>query len=155
MEESAPSYLTAEETRYLGGSMERTHLVRGLDRLLLDQVRHKAAGSTEQEVPVPGAAEANNQVEPDQKTVTFHTPLGRTVGTYLLQPPTSNIAELFQPKRMAFVYFSDTKGSDEEEEADEEDDDEQEGGRGASIHRDHAKLRCRFRSHMCHLPWLS
>ena len=60
VEESAPSYLTAEETRYLGGSMERTHLVRGLDRLLLNQVRDKVSDRAEQAVGAPGAA-----AEPD------------------------------------------------------------------------------------------
>lgn len=130
MEESAPSYLTAEETRYLGGSIERTHLVRGLDRLLLNRVRDKS-GPAEQDLEAAGAAEQDSQ-EPDGSELpsTFQTPLGRVVGTYLLKPPAVNVAELFQPKRMAFVYFADAKGSDdeEEEEAEEEADAEQEGG---------------------------
>jgi hypothetical protein len=125
VEESAPSFLTAEETRYLGGSMERTHLVRGLDRLLLNQVRDKAAAAPERDDEEPDADEPGSIV-PEHVPTTFHTPLGRAVGTYLMKPPPSNIAELFQPKRMAFVYFADAKGSDnEEEEADE--DDEAEG----------------------------
>jgi RED-like protein N-terminal region len=125
VEESAPSFLTAEETRYLGGSMERTHLVRGLDRLLLNQVRGKAAAPAEPDKEESKAgADAE---EPNAVPTTFQTALGRAVGTYLLNPPASNIAELFQPKRMAFVYFADVKGSDDEEDADDEDDGD-EGG---------------------------
>jgi hypothetical protein len=123
VEESAPSYLTAEETRYLGGSVERTHLVRGLDRLLLNQVRDKAAGSAERDHDVPKAESDGNEAL--AVPTTFQTALGRAVGTYLLNPPSSNISELFQPKRMAFVYFADAKGSDDE--ADEEEDDGEEG----------------------------
>lgn len=126
MEESAPSYLTAEETRYLGGSMERTHLVRGLDRLLLNQVRDKVSDKAEPDAAAPAAAdEPADEPAADHLPSTFQTSLGRAVGTYLLQPPAANIAELFQPKRMAFVYFSDAKGSDdaEEEDADDEEPD--------------------------------
>ena len=129
VEESAPSYLTAEETRYLGGSMERTHLVRGLDRLLLNQVRDKVSDRAEQAVEAPSAAaEPDSEEKASDVPSTFQTSLGRAVGTYLLKPPAANIAELFQPKRMAFVYFADTKGSDDEEEEAEEDDEEQDGG---------------------------
>lgn len=129
MEESAPSYLTAEETRYLGGSMERTHLVRGLDRLLLNQVRYKVTGPAEQALETPGAAEPENKKDKSELPSTFQTSLGRAVGTYLLQPPASNIAELFQPKRMAFVYFADAKGSDDD---DEEEEDEEGNGEPAT-----------------------
>lgn len=129
VEESAPSYLTAEETRYLGGSMERTHLVRGLDRLLLNQVRDKVSDRAEQAVEAPSAAaEPDSEEKASDVPSTFQTSLGRAVGTYLLKPSAANIAELFQPKRMAFVYFADTKGSDDEEEEAEEDDEDQDGG---------------------------
>lgn len=113
MEEGAPSFLTAEETRYLGGSMDRTHLVRGLDRLLLNQVRgvanQEAAEEAEEIKATP--AEAAQSTIPTQ----FKSTLGRAVANCLLKPPVSSGAELFQPKRMAFVYFSNDAAADSDE----------------------------------------
>lgn len=102
-------YLTTEETQYLGGTMERTHLVRGLDRALLSQVQRAAAAAPDA-VAAPAAADAFPKH--------FATGLGRAVATALLKPPAATAAELFQPRRMAFVYFGDSgaaSGSDDDD----------------------------------------
>jgi hypothetical protein len=105
--------------------MERTHLVRGLDRLLLNQVR-------DTEAPLAGDADGDDAMglteQPESGSTagaTIKTPLGRAVVTFLLKPPTSDVTELFQPRRMAFLYFGDDtqtggKGSDDEDDDDEE-----------------------------------
>ncbi len=45
--EEAVRGLTVEETKYLGGDMEHTHLVRGLDFALLAKVRAEMAENEE------------------------------------------------------------------------------------------------------------
>lgn len=113
MEESAPSFLTAEETRYLGGSIDRTHLVRGLDRLLLNQVRGVNANQEAEEVE-DIKAQPTPDTQPELPTH-FKSTVGRAVANCLLKPPASSVAELFQPKRMAFVYFGNDAAADSDE----------------------------------------
>lgn len=95
--------------------MDRTHLVRGLDRLLLNQVR--GVNATQE-----AAEEAEDvQARPEEETkqsvpAHFKSTLGRAVANCLLKPPASSVAELFQPRRMAFVYFGHDAAADSDEE---------------------------------------
>jgi hypothetical protein len=129
--------LTAEETQYLGGTMERTHLVRGLDRVLLSRVRGDASATTSDATTrggggraaaadaaaaaAGGAAAAAAAAAPGSFPASFATAAGRAIATAVLRPPPSSCAELFQPRRMAFVYFADERGSAEEEEGEGDD----------------------------------
>ena len=50
--------LTADETKYLGGDVDHTHLVRGLDYALLQKAGRKSGGTRRNELDVVGMARA-------------------------------------------------------------------------------------------------
>ena len=71
----APASLTVEETRYLGGDLEHTHLVKGLDFALLQKVRSEQAARLEPPSEQPAADAA--------ATPTVRTSLGRAVQAFI------------------------------------------------------------------------
>lgn len=89
--------------------MGRTHLVRGLDRVLLSRVRGDASATTadaaDDDVVIPprAAAVAAAAAAPPFPEK-FETAAGRAIATAALRPPAVSCAELFQPRRMAFVF---------------------------------------------------
>ncbi|PRW61028.1 suppressor of mec-8 and unc-52-like protein 2 [Chlorella sorokiniana] len=106
-----------EDSKYLGGDVAHTHLVKGLDFALLHKVRAEqeaakrsggAGGESDEEeapqlakpVPLPSA--------PAVQPSTFTTPLGRAVFNFFFDPKQRGggvpVHELFLPKRTAFVY---------------------------------------------------
>jgi hypothetical protein len=69
--------LSVEETRYLGGDLEHTHLVKGLDFALLQKVRseqHSHAGDRPETTPADDACAA---------LPTVRTSLGRAVHAFI------------------------------------------------------------------------
>jgi hypothetical protein len=69
--------LSVEETRYLGGDVEHTHLVKGLDFALLQKVRseqHSHAGERPEATPAGDAAAA---------VPTVRSGLGRAVHAFI------------------------------------------------------------------------
>lgn len=108
--------------------MDRTHLVRGLDRLLLNQVRGVNANQEAAEEVEDIKAARSTEEQPALPTH-FKSTVGRAVANCLLKPPSSSVAELFQPKRMAFVYF----GNDAAAESDDEEGEAIEWGGEAQI----------------------
>ncbi|KXZ49042.1 hypothetical protein GPECTOR_23g129 [Gonium pectorale] len=128
------SKLSEEETKYLGGDMRFTHLVKGLDYALLHKTRNeitkKKGGDDdeEEEEDGNGAAAAGNEAARDaqaraaaranaasaagsKQELRFSTPLARSVFHTLFQPPRSNVREMYQPRRTAFVYDFDNEDS--------------------------------------------
>eukprot|EP00111_Clytia_hemisphaerica_P003679 TCONS_00010526-protein len=112
--------LAIQESKFLGGDMEHTHLVKGLDFALLQKVRSEIAmieteedavkdekkpakDKTEEKKPAPKAQKAQD--------VEFVSALGRKIHKAAMntKPPLRN--ELFLPGRMAYVFTLD----DEEE----------------------------------------
>ena len=79
----AAAALTVEETRYLGGDLEHTHLVKGLDYALLHKARQAArleqAGERSQEA-LPGSDIA-------AAPPTVHTSLGRAIHAFITGVP--------------------------------------------------------------------
>lgn len=94
------SRLSYEETKYLGGDIDHTHLVKGLDFALLSKVRSK---QTQQEQQGGG------------QPVAFTGPLGRAVYNVLFrsqqhQAVHEDISERFLPRRTAFVFDIEEQG---------------------------------------------
>eukprot|EP00208_Stichococcus_sp_RCC1054_P003303 CAMPEP_0206141376 /NCGR_PEP_ID=MMETSP1473-20131121/12694_1 /ASSEMBLY_ACC=CAM_ASM_001109 /TAXON_ID=1461547 /ORGANISM="Stichococcus sp, Strain RCC1054" /LENGTH=381 /DNA_ID=CAMNT_0053535919 /DNA_START=132 /DNA_END=1274 /DNA_ORIENTATION=+ len=93
--------LTIDETKFLGGDVEHTHLVKGLDYALLAKVREEdQEKETEEALAARARAKAMRSKE-------FKTPLGSQVYTAIFQPPKRNVAERFLPRRTAFAYDLD------------------------------------------------
>ena len=53
------------------------------------------------------SAHAAEAMEPLQHPATFASAMGRGVYDTLFRPPLSNVAEMFKPRRMAFIYFDE------------------------------------------------
>ena len=113
------SRLSYEESKYLGGDVEHTHLVKGLDFALLNRMRSEqgrepsSAGEARKSVDAAPAAAA----PPPSQGPTFHSPAGRAVYDILFgaqhaaaQAPPS---ERFLPRRTAFLYNMENGGDAE------------------------------------------
>lgn len=97
-----------QESKYLGGDMEHTHLVKGLDYALLEKVRAEITSKEredEQEmekVVTQAPKEKKEEVDPEEK-MQFKTKMGRNIYRTLFKPKVSERNELFLPGRMAYV----------------------------------------------------
>ncbi|XP_078450493.1 protein Red [Lampetra planeri] len=93
-----------QESKFLGGDMEHTHLVKGLDFALLQKVRAEITSKErDDEDALEKIPERKRQEEDPENKIEFRTRLGRNVFRVLFRhkPPERN--ELFLPGRMAYV----------------------------------------------------
>ncbi|XP_076446295.1 protein Red-like [Babylonia areolata] len=93
-----------QESKYLGGDMEHTHLVKGLDYALLEKVRAEINfKEKEDEEQMESAFTQTKEEEDPEEKIQFKTKLGRNIYRVLFKskPPQRN--ELFLPKRMAYA----------------------------------------------------
>ncbi|ESO97433.1 hypothetical protein LOTGIDRAFT_214293 [Lottia gigantea] len=96
-----------QESKYLGGDMEHTHLVKGLDYALLEKVRAEISSKEiEQEetmeAVVAKADEEHPEPDPEEQ-IQFKTKMGRNVYRILFKNKLPDRNELFLPRRMAYV----------------------------------------------------
>lgn len=129
--------LTAEETKFLGGDVEHTHLVRGLDFALLQKMRREEKKRAKEEAEEKeeeghdaergggGDEEGRAAVPPSSSSLlplpTPESELGRVALSTLLvgerrkrkQWDTRRAAESFLPRRTAYLF--DLSGDDEGE----------------------------------------
>lgn len=101
-----------QESKFLGGDMEHTHLVKGLDYALLQKVRSEIVEKEhEEEMEMERLAEAGDddeesEEEPDDSDeLKFKTIMGRNVYNIVQSFRSKKVErnELFAPKRMAYV----------------------------------------------------
>ncbi|GFN97948.1 protein red-like [Plakobranchus ocellatus] len=93
-----------QASKYLGGDMEHTHLVKGLDFALLEKVRAEINSKEKEEEDMMEAVVTQPKEEEDpEEKITFKSKLGRNIYRTLFKNrlPTRN--ELFLPRRMAYV----------------------------------------------------
>ncbi|KAL8604022.1 hypothetical protein ACOMHN_024847 [Nucella lapillus] len=93
-----------QESKYLGGDMEHTHLVKGLDFALLEKVRTEINfKEKEDEEQMESVFSQNKEEEDPEEKIQFKTKLGRNIYRVVFKskPPEHN--ELFLPKRMAYA----------------------------------------------------
>uniref|UniRef100_A0A0B7A7H7 RED-like N-terminal domain-containing protein n=1 Tax=Arion vulgaris TaxID=1028688 RepID=A0A0B7A7H7_9EUPU len=93
-----------QASKYLGGDMEHTHLVKGLDFALLEKVRAEIQYKEKEEEDMMEAVVSQPKEEEDpEEKITFKTKMGRNIYRVLFKnrPPARN--ELFLPRRMAYV----------------------------------------------------
>ncbi|KAL6974451.1 Smu-2 suppressor of mec-8 and unc-52 protein [Sarracenia purpurea var. burkii] len=94
--------LSIEKSKYLGGDVEHTHLVKGLDYALLHKVRSEIDKK-------PDAGDDNHdgksRASKEDQPVSFRTATAKSVYQSIVKPQTvikSN--EMFLPGRMAFIF---------------------------------------------------
>ncbi|WOK93801.1 suppressor of mec-8 and unc-52 protein [Canna indica] len=93
--------ISIENSKYLGGDLEHTHLVKGLDYALLHKVRSEIDKKTDDE---DGKDEKFRTPKEDQP-LSFRTATAKSVYQWIIKPQ-SNIKtnEMFLPGRMAFIF---------------------------------------------------
>ncbi|XP_073252869.1 protein Red-like [Porites lutea] len=97
-----------QESKFLGGDMEHTHLVKGLDFALLQKVRSEIAEEDEenQELVSKKTKTKQKDMEEDDNAdeIEFTTKLGQKIYKTLFRSRPAERNELFQPGRMAYVF---------------------------------------------------
>lgn len=93
-----------QESKFLGGDMEHTHLVKGLDFALLQKVRAEITSKEREEEDIIEKVqkEVKKDEDPEQK-IEFKTRLGRNIYRILFKGRQMERNELFLPGRMAYV----------------------------------------------------
>merc|ERR1712168_1651778 len=97
--------LAIQESKFLGGDMEHTHLVKGLDFALLQKVRSEIAVNESEAAETESTdVEKEGKKEDPATEVDFVSIQGRKIYKAAIgsKPPQRN--ELFYPGRMAYVF---------------------------------------------------
>lgn len=89
-----------ENSKFLGGDMTHTHLVKGLDYALLQKIRSELEEQSQSEDPIK---EKVAEVVEQKDEVSFSTRIGKAIYNQMLSTPALSINELFLPGRMAYV----------------------------------------------------
>ncbi|KAL5572289.1 hypothetical protein UlMin_021886 [Ulmus minor] len=93
--------LSIEKSKYLGGDVEHTHLVKGLDYALLNKVRSEIVKKPD----AGGEADAKSKPSKEDQQLSFRTATAQSVYKWIVKPQTvikSN--EMFLPGRMSFIF---------------------------------------------------
>jgi len=116
------------ESKYLGGDMEHTHLVKGLDFALLQKVKSEIEAREqmeqeeaeeeevkEKEMEKKGESNKDKQqdddeTESDKPDVECRTAMGKNIMRLMLKSEAPKVNELFLPGRMAYVMDLEEDG---------------------------------------------
>jgi IK cytokine len=93
--------ISIEKSKYLGGDLEHTHLVKGLDYALL----HKVRSEIEKKPEAEDGKDTQSRSTKEDQAVSFRTAAAKSVYQWIIKPQSiikSN--EMFLPGRMAFIY---------------------------------------------------
>ncbi|KAK9810192.1 hypothetical protein WJX72_006465 [[Myrmecia] bisecta] len=101
--------ISMEESKFLGGDLDHTHLVKGLDFALLQKVR----GELKTDDAAEKEAKAKVKAAKQKQELKFITPQGRALYNALFNPSKLDVSEMFLARRTAFVFdlegeFGDT-----------------------------------------------
>lgn len=93
-----------EESKYLGGDMEHTHLVKGLDYALLQKVRAEITTKekTEEDEMESSFQSSSKDGDVEDTSIQFKTRMARNVYRTLFKKKPPVVNELFLPGRMAY-----------------------------------------------------
>ncbi|XP_021734563.1 suppressor of mec-8 and unc-52 protein homolog 2-like [Chenopodium quinoa] len=93
--------LAIERSKYLGGDVEHTHLVKGLDYALLHKVRSEMDKKPEAEEETDG----KSRPVKDDQPVSFRTATAKSVYQWMIKPQSVvKTNEMFLPGRMSFIF---------------------------------------------------
>ncbi|PVH61394.1 hypothetical protein PAHAL_3G023800 [Panicum hallii] len=93
--------ISIEKSKYLGGDLEHTHLVKGLDYALL----HKVRSEIEKKPDAEDGKDAKSRSTKEDQAVSFRTATAKSVYQWIIKPQSIiKENELFLPGRMSFIY---------------------------------------------------
>ncbi|KAM7274671.1 hypothetical protein ACFE04_016537 [Oxalis oulophora] len=96
--------LSIERSKFLGGDVEHTHLVKGLDYALLNKIRSEIDKTPDTEEQSLAADTKSRETKEDQ-IVTFRTASAKSIYQWIVKPQTIiKTNEMFLPGRMTFIY---------------------------------------------------
>ena len=114
------------ESKYLGGDMEHTHLVKGLDFALLQKVKSEIEAreqiereeaeneekekETEKKVEPKIDSKVEEEEDENKSDVDCRTVMGKNIMRQMFKPEVPKINELFLPGRMAYVMDLEEDG---------------------------------------------
>lgn len=115
-----------QESKYLGGDMEHTHLVKGLDYALLQKVRseiqtreqeqeaemERLVSLPEEEIPAAPPVKEKKEA-PVEEEMQFNTTMAKNIYNMIQEQKSKKIQrnEMFAPGRMAYVVELDEEGT--------------------------------------------
>lgn len=91
-----------QESKFLGGDMEHTHLVKGLDYALLQKVRSEITSKEKEEEEFEKVLMKTKDKEGEEE-IQFKTKLGKNIYRTVFKNRYPERSELFLPNRMAYV----------------------------------------------------
>ncbi|KAH9317338.1 hypothetical protein KI387_019107, partial [Taxus chinensis] len=92
--------ISIENSKYLGGDVEHTHLVKGLDYALLHKIRSEIDKKPENE-----ESDGKSRVQKEDQTLSFRTSTAKVIYQCIVKPQSMNKPnEMFLPGRTAFIY---------------------------------------------------
>lgn len=101
--------ISIENSKFLGGDVEHTHLVKGLDYALLHKVRSEIDRIPEEENDVE---DAKRRSQKEENSMVFRTASAKLIYQWIVKPQNLNkVNEMFLPGRTAFVYDLDEEFS--------------------------------------------
>ncbi|KAJ1274188.1 hypothetical protein BS78_05G044000 [Paspalum vaginatum] len=93
--------ISIEKSKYLGGDLEHTHLVKGLDYALL----HKVRSEIEKKPDAEDGKDSKSRATNEDQAVSFRTATAKSVYQWIIKPQSIiKENELFLPGRMSFIY---------------------------------------------------
>lgn len=93
--------ISIENSKYLGGDVEHTHLVKGLDYALL----HKIRSEIDKKPDSGEDADGNSRVSKEDQALSFRTATAKSVYQWIVKPQSMvKLNEMFLPGRMAFIF---------------------------------------------------
>lgn len=97
--------ISIEKSKYLGGDVEHTHLVKGLDYALLSKVRSEIDKKPDDE----DDSDEKSRTSKEERPVSFRTANAKSVYQCIVKPQAScKSNEMFLPGRMAFIFNMDS-----------------------------------------------
>lgn len=92
-----------QESKFLGGDMEHTHLVKGLDYALLQKVRSEINYKEKEEEEMESLLMKHNKVKGEEEEIQFKTKIGKNIYRQVFKSQYPERSELFLPNRMAYI----------------------------------------------------
>ncbi|OAY26979.1 suppressor of mec-8 and unc-52 protein homolog 2 [Manihot esculenta] len=93
--------ISIEKSKYLGGDVEHTHLVKGLDYALLNKVRSEI----DKKPDAADDADGKSRTPKEDQQLSFRTATAKSVYQCIVKPQTIiKTNEMFLPGRMAFIF---------------------------------------------------
>lgn len=97
--------ISIEKSKYLGGDVEHTHLVKGLDYALLHKVRSEIDKKPED----GDEYDKKSRISKEEHPVSFRTANAKAIYQSIVKPQTTiKPSEMFLPGRMAFIFNMET-----------------------------------------------